>query len=242
MIPGTASLPDRARPAPDDAELARRIARGDRGAFEPLMRRHNRLLYRLARSILRDDAEAEDAVQEAYVSAFRHFDTFRGDSALSTWLARIVVNEAYGRVRKRKRDARVIAFDSHQRDSHDTQPASEKDMADERTEGPESAAIRAELRGLIEGRIDSLPEQFRTVFVLRDVQELSVEETARCLDIPEATVRSRAFRARALLRESLARDLDVATLDAFGFDGERCDRIVASVLARLETGARSSGL
>jgi RNA polymerase sigma-70 factor (ECF subfamily) len=239
MIPRIAPTPPPAAAPPDDVELARRIAGGDRSAFEPLMRRHNRLLYRLARSILRNDTEAEDAVQEAYLSAFRHFGSFRGDSALSTWLARIVVNEAYRRLRKQKRDATVVAFDSHQRATHDGdngQPASEKDMVDERTEGPEAAAMRGELRAMIEGRIDSLPEQFRTVFVLRDVQELSVEETAHCLDIPEATVSTRAFRARALLRESLARDIDVATLDAYGFDGARCDRIVASVLARLEKG------
>ena len=220
-----------ARPPPDDAELACRIAAGDNSAFEPVMRRHNQMLYRIARSILKDDAEAEDAVQEAYLSAFRRFHTFRGDSALSTWLARIVVNEAYGRLRKQQRDLTVVAFDARQRA---VQPSGE-DMADETTEPPEAAAMRAELRELLERRIDDLPEQFRTVFMLRDVQELSVDETAACLDIPAATVRSRAFRARALLRESLAREIDVATINAFGFDGERCDRIVASVLDRLRT-------
>lgn len=220
-----------ATPPPDDAELARRLTQGDHSAFEPLMRRHNQMLYRLARSILKDDAEAEDAVQEAYLSAFRHFDGFRGDSALSTWLASIVVNEAYGRLRKQKRNATVVAFDAHQRD---VQRSGEEDMADETTELPEAAAMRTELRELLERRIDDLPEQFRTVFVLRDVQELSVDETAACLDIPAATVRTRAFRARALLRESLAREIDVATINAFGFDGERCDRVVASVLQRLQ--------
>jgi RNA polymerase sigma-70 factor (ECF subfamily) len=103
-------------------------------------------------------------------------------------------------------------------------------MADETVERPEAAAMRAELRRMLEGRIDELPEQFRTVFVLREVEELSVEETAACLDLPPATVRTRAFRARALLRDSLAREIDSATVDAFGFDGRRCDRIVANVL------------
>jgi RNA polymerase sigma-70 factor (ECF subfamily) len=222
------------KPQLDDSELARLIASGDNSAFEPLMRRHNRLLYRIARSILRDDAEAQDAVQEAWLRAFRSIRSFRGDSALSTWLARIVVNEAYGRLRRQKRIATVVSFDAHQPDA---QPGEYKDMADETTEPPETAAMRTELRQLLEFRINALPEQFRTVFMLRDVQEMSVEETAACLDIPEATVRTRAFRARALLRESLAREIDIATINAFGFDGERCDRIVAGVLDRLRAEA-----
>ena len=106
-------------------------------------------------------------------------------------------------------------------------------MAESTGERPEAAAMRAELRGLLERRIDALPEQFRVVFVLRDVEEMSVEETAECLEVPPATVRTRAFRARALLRESLSRDLDAVTVDAFGFAGERCDRIVAHVLERV---------
>jgi RNA polymerase sigma-70 factor (ECF subfamily) len=216
---------------PDDAALARRLARGDTSAFEPVMRRHNQMLYRLARSILRDDAEAEDAVQDAYVSAFRHIDSFRGDAALSTWLARIVVNEAYGRLRKRK-SAIVVPFEASRTE---TQESEEANVADDTTELPDAAALRGELRALLERRIDGLPEQFRTVFMLREVQELTVDETAACLNIPAATVRTRSFRARALLRESLARDLDHVTGDAFSFDGERCDRIVAGVLSRLQT-------
>ena len=225
MIPQRSPIPP-----PDETELARRIAQRDKSALEPLMRRHNQMLYRLARSILKNDAEAEDAVQEAYVSAFRHFDRFRGDSALSTWLARIVVNEAYGRLRKQKRDATVVLFDAYQREG---EPTGEH-MPDEMTELPETAAMRSELRALLERRIDELPEQFRTVFMLREVQELSVDETAACLGLPPATVRTRAFRARALLRESLAREIDTATVNAFGFAGERCDRIVEGVLARLQ--------
>jgi RNA polymerase sigma-70 factor (ECF subfamily) len=216
---------------PDDAALARRLVAGDASAFEPVMRRHNQMLYRLARSILRDDAEAEDAVQEAYLSAFRHIGSYRGDAALSTWLARIVVNESYGRLRKRK-SAIVVSFEGTRADNQESEEA---DVADDTTERPDAAAHRGELRALLERRIDGLPEQFRTVFVLREVQELTVDETAACLAIPAATVRTRTFRARALLRESLARDLDLATPDAFGFDGERCDRIVAQVLARLQS-------
>ena len=214
---------------PDDAELARRIAGRDERAFEAVMREHNRMLYRLARSILKDDAEAEDAVQEAYFSAYRNIAGFRGGAKLSTWLARIVINEAYGRLRKRKA-AVVVPLESARIGG--SRPE-EGTMVEGTEERPDAAALRAELRGLLERRIDALPEPFRIVFVLRDVEEMSVEEAADCLDIPAATVRTRAFRARALLRESLSRDLDAATVDAFGFAGQRCDRIVANVLERV---------
>jgi RNA polymerase sigma-70 factor (ECF subfamily) len=219
---------------PDDGELARRIAQRDEHAFEVMMRRHNRMLYRVARSILKDEAEAEDAVQEAYLAAYRNIGRFRGGSTLSTWLARIVINEAYGRLRNQKRAAVVVPLNAHARGE---ERIDEGTMADETTELPEAAAMRTELRRLLERKIDELPAQFRTVFMLRDVEELSVEETAECLDIPAATVRTRAFRARALLRESLAREVDVATVNAFGFAGERCDRIVATVLDRLRLSA-----
>ena len=215
---------------PDDSELARRIGARDERAFETLMRAHNRMLYRIARSILKDDAEAEDAVQEAYLAAYRNIASFRGGAKLSTWLARIVINESYARLRKQKRASVasvVVPLESA------AQGAEEGIMAESTMERPEAAAIRAELRGLLERRIDALPEQFRVVFVLRDVEEVSVEETAECLEVPPATVRTRAFRARALLRESLSRDLDAVTVDAFGFAGERCDRIVAHVLQRV---------
>jgi RNA polymerase sigma-70 factor (ECF subfamily) len=203
-----------------------------------VMRAHNRMLYRVARSILKDDAEAEDAVQEAYLAAYRNIAGFRGGAKLSTWLARIVINEAYGRLRKQKQGGVVVPFDA---DARDEQCLREGTMADDRVEEPEAAAMRAELRRLLERRIDALPEQFRTVFVLREVEEMSVDETAECLDVPPATVRTRAFRARALLRESLSRDIDVATVDAFGFAGARCDRIVARVLERVREGVHGDG-
>jgi RNA polymerase sigma-70 factor (ECF subfamily) len=218
----------------DDAELARRIGCRDERAFESVMRAQNRMLYRLARSILKDDAEAEDAVQEAYLAAYRHIAGFRGGAKLSTWLARIVINEAYARLRKRKSSSIVVPFEPADRgDGRGNRRPEEGTMIDTTAERPETAAMRAELRRLLERRIDALPEQFRTVFILRDVEELSVEETAECLDVPPATVRTRAFRARALLRESLSRELDAATVEAFGFAGERCDRIVANVLRRV---------
>jgi RNA polymerase sigma-70 factor, ECF subfamily len=193
----------------------------DPRAFEALMRRHNRRLYRVARAILKSDADAEDAVQDAYIAAWRGLDRFRGDAQVSTWLTRIVVNEAYARLR---RSGRAVVI-----------PLEDAEMMDATTEQPERAASRAELRRLLERTIDTLPDQFRTVLVLREIEELTVEETAAALDIPEATVRTRAFRARALLRTALAREIDAATMDAFGFAGERCDRIVAAVLARIHT-------
>jgi RNA polymerase sigma-70 factor, ECF subfamily len=223
---------------PADAELARRIGARDERAFEMVMRAHNRLLYRLARSILKDDAEAEDAVQEAYLAAYRNIASFRGGAKLSTWLARIVINEAYGRLRKQRQGGVVVPFDAGARDGPQLE---EETMADDRAEQPDAAAMRAELRRLLERQIDALPEQFRTAFVLREVEEMSVEDAAECLDVPPATVRSRAFRARALLRESLSREIETATVDAFGFAGARCDRIVANVLARVRADVQGDG-
>ena len=219
----------------DDTELARRIGQRDERAFEAVMRTHNRMLYRLARSILKDDAEAEDAVQEAYLAAYRNIAGFRGGARLSTWLARIVINEAYGRLRRQKHSAVVVPLELGDRG---TPRVEEETMADETTEQPEAGAMRAELRRLLERQIDALPEQFRTAFILREVEEMSVEEAAECLNVPPATVRTRAFRARGMLRESLSREIDVAAVNAFGFEGERCDRIVASVLERLRSEAR----
>lgn len=220
-----------AAPLPDntpDAELARLAAAGNARAFEAIMRRHNRLLFRSARSILRSDAETEDAVQDAYLNAWRALGTFRDDAKLSTWLVRIVLNEALKRVRRRA--SNVVMFDSGA-PVGEAQP--EASMEADHDEQPDLAASRAEMRRLMEARIDELPELFRTVFMLRAVEEMTVEEVSAALDIPQATVRTRFFRARAQLRESLSRDMDFALEDAFSFDGARCDRIVAAVLATI---------
>ena len=223
--------------AVDDAELVGRIARHDQAAFEILMRRHNGKLFRVARAILKDDAEAEDALQEAYLDAYHHIDGFRGEARLTTWLTRIVINQALMRLRKQRRDRIVVPFES----GRDTEPdRSEADVADEHSESPPAATLRAEIRRALERRIDELPTAFRTVFVMREVEDMTVEETAECLSIPATTVRTRLFRARALLREALARDMDMATVDVFSFAGERCDRIVAGVLARSRASALGS--
>jgi RNA polymerase sigma-70 factor (ECF subfamily) len=226
----------------DDLALLRLIAGHDHAAFEALMRRHNGRLFRVARAILKDDAEAEDALQEAYLAAYRHVGDFRGTAQPATWLTRIVINEALMRLRRRRRDRTVVPFRVPLAGEPGLEPdPAEAEVADESLESPAGLALRAEIRRLLERRIDALPIAFRTVFVMRDVEEMSVQETADCLAIPAATVRTRLFRARNLLRQALARDLDAATLDVFGFAGERCDRIVAGVLARVPGGGPTPG-
>lgn len=215
-------------PNASDAELAALAAGGDTAAFEAIMRRHNRLLFRTARSILKSDGEAEDALQDAYLHAWRGLGRFRAEARLSTWLVRIVINQSLGRLRRR--GAEVIPLETGM-DADDT-------PAESRLEGdpdlqPDRLALRTEMRRLMEARIDRLPDTFRTVFMLRAIEELSVEEIALALDIAQATVRTRYFRARSLLREGLSREVDVAMGDAFSFDGARCDRIVTRVLSRL---------
>jgi RNA polymerase sigma-70 factor (ECF subfamily) len=196
-----------------DTELIERILSGDWRAMETLMRQHNRTLYRTARAILRDDAEAEDAVQEAYIRAYRNLGTFRGESKLSTWLVRIAANEAL--MRRRRSPTRAEAPQD--------EPASE-------APGPQDNAERGEMRRHLETHIEALPDPYRAVFVLRAVEEFNVAETAAALGIPEATVRTRYFRARGLMREWIGGELR-GTAEAFVFAGARCDRIVRAVLA-----------
>lgn len=216
-----------------DAELVSRAAAGDGAAFASIMRRHNRMLFRTARSIVKDDAEAEDVVQEAYLSAWRALGRYRAESTLSTWLVRIAANEALAR--RRRKSAQIIPLEAVM--AH-ADPDTLSFLADEPGREPEQLTMRMQMRKLMEERIDLLPDAFRTVFMLRAVEEMSVEEVAQALQIPEATVRTRLFRARGLLREGLAREMDHALDDAFSFDGARCDRIVANVLAV----ARAEGL
>lgn len=212
------------------AELARCVAGGSEPAFRILMRRYNQTLFRTARSILRDDTEAEDALQDAYMAAYRAIGAFRGDAKLATWLTRIVVNESLARLRKSRRGAQIIPLDG---DADAALTIAEMRMSEEAPNPTERDAISAQSRGLIEAKIDELPDVFRTVFVMRAVEEMTVEEVAASLGIPEATVRTRFFRARGLMRESLAREADRAVASAFSFDGERCDRIVERVIAEL---------
>jgi RNA polymerase sigma-70 factor (ECF subfamily) len=224
-----------------DPSLVERIASGDQTAFETLMRRHNGKLFRVARAIVRDDTDAEDVLQDAYIDAYRHIHDFRGDAHVGTWLTRIVINQALMRVRKERRRSVIVPFRERRQEDAD---APEAEVADSRSEPASNQVLRAEIRQILERRIDELPLSFRTVFIMREVEDMTVPETAECLGISPATVRTRLFRARALLRESLARELDVATGDVFAFAGARCDRIVAAVLARAqqeEPGSDSSG-
>ncbi len=213
------------------ADLLRRIRNGDAGAFETLMRECNRKLFRIARAILKNDSDAEDALQEAYVTAYVAVKDFRGDSSVSTWLSRIVINEALGRMRKNRRAAEVIPLASG---DHEAIRAEAEAVSDDYSTSPEQAALRSQLRAVLEHKIDALPVAFRTVFIMRELEEMTVEETAQALGIPEATVRTRLFRAKSLLRETLATEIDITLPDAFSFDGSRCDRIVARVLERIQ--------
>ncbi|PKO88965.1 MAG: RNA polymerase subunit sigma [Betaproteobacteria bacterium HGW-Betaproteobacteria-12] len=215
-------------PQSADLVLAQRIAAGDQAALKTLMRRHNQTLFRTARSILRDDFAAEEVVQEAYLLAYRSLHDFRGEAKLSTWLIRIVVNLAIRRKHRQNRDGALFA------DVTETSHEEVGDMDGSHSRTPEAAAANSELRRLLESHIDRLPDLYREVFVLRAVEELSVEETAAALELAEATVRTRYFRARHLLSAGLAKDIDIAVGDAFAFAGSRCDRIVAVVLDRLQ--------
>jgi len=213
--------------ADTDIDLAHAVAAGDQDAFKTLMRRHNQMLFRTARSILRDDQEAEDVVQDAYLLAYRGMRHFRGEARLSTWLIRIVANRA---IRRRQRLGRERAIFSA---AAPTAGEEDDNMGESSFQNPEVAAANGELRQLLESHIDRLPDLYREIFVLRGVEELSSEETAEILGIPDATVRTRFFRARHLLSHALAADIDHVFGEVFAFAGDRCDRIVAGVLARL---------
>jgi len=212
----------------DDSCLAQRVAGGDRSAFEQLMRRYNRRLYRLARASLGDEAEAKDALQDAYLSAYRSIGRFRGEATLSTWLSRLVLNACGERRRRSQRRENIVPILSTERamDSAARVP--------DGGEQPEQLVARTQIRRVLERKVGELPEIFRVVFMLRSVEELSVDEIADILAISPETVRSRHFRAKGMLRESLAKEIDLAEADIYEFAGARCDSIVANVLARLD--------
>jgi len=188
------------------------------------MRRYNQRLYRVARAILRDDAEAEDVTQQAYVNAYRHLDQFAGRATFSTWLTKIAVHEALARARRRERfDEREAVHDG------DTMGALKSPGAD-----PERQAFAGELRALLESAIEALPEHYRAVFVMREVEGMSTAESAECLDITEETAKTRLHRARTLLRETLYQRAGIENAAAFSFEAPRCDRVVAAVLQQIE--------
>jgi RNA polymerase sigma-70 factor (ECF subfamily) len=219
------------RTASTDAELAVRLRRGDAAAFRTLMQRYNQRLFRMARGVLGDSADAEDAVQEAYVLAFTHIDQFREAASLVTWLSRIVLNEAFRRLRQRKD---MTALDDGDDSSSKTGIAQVLPFPGAQGPStPEEDAARAEIRRVLERAIDNLPDIFRVVFVLREIEQMSVEETAACLAIQTDTVKTRLHRARRLLGRSLRQQLSPNLTGVFPFAGERCSRIVTRVLERL---------
>lgn len=201
-----------------DEELVTRVLAGEPHLYELLMRRHNQRLYRAIRAVLRSDTEVEDVMQEAYVNAYAKLSSFRGEAKFSTWITRIALYEAFARVRKGKR--------------YQHAPEEEEEM-ETREPSPEQAASDRELAQVLERAIESLPESFRTVFMLRAVEEMSTAECAGVLDIPEDTVKTRLHRARTMLQKSLLERADAATPEVFGFHLSRCDRVVDGVFRRL---------
>jgi RNA polymerase sigma-70 factor (ECF subfamily) len=214
--------------AADDAELVRRALARDNAAFRIIMTRHNRRLYRIARSILRNDSEAEDAVQEAYMHAFTHLSGFRGESSLATWLSRITMNEALGRLRK-ERPVTDLGCSEAQR--HNAQIIAFPHSVG--ADNPERTMAQREILQLAEQAADNLPEIFRIVFVMRVVEGMSIEETAALLDLQPVTVKTRLHRARRLMREQLEKQVGPALMNAFPFAGRRCERLTSAVLQRL---------
>lgn len=202
-----------------DLEVIRRVLAGEPALYELVMRRYNRFLFRLARSVMRDDDEARDVVQEGYLRAYRKLEQFRGPDGFKSWLAQIVLNEARARLRKPLLllDDEDALIDVHALESDE----------------PEFDAMSCEAQRIIESAIDGLPDDFRMVFMLRGVEQLSIAETAELLGIKEATVKTRFHRARALLQHALTRRLDDLAPSSFDFDGSRCNAIVATVIARL---------
>ena len=212
----------------EDDELVRRALQRDGGAFRTIMQKYNRRLYRIARSILRNDSEAEDVVQEAYVSAFTHLKSFRGDSSLPTWLARITMNEALGRLRAERSTVDIETFEAHRTAAEIIQfPLTSN------AEDPERTMAQRQILQLVEQATDKLPEAYRIVFITRVIEGMSVEETAEILGIRPETVKTRLHRARRLVREQLDRQIGPVLMDAFPFAGRRCERMTVAVLGRL---------
>jgi RNA polymerase sigma-70 factor (ECF subfamily) len=215
---GTASL--------TDAEVVARVRAGETALFEILMRRHNQRVYRVARAVLKDETEAEDVMQQAYINAFTHLDQFAERAQFSTWLTRITVHEALARRRRRKAQAASSAADRDpDGEVMESLIAVEPD--------PERQAYAAELGHVLESAIDGLPDTYRIVFMLREVEGLSTSETAAGLALREEAVKTRLHRARAMLRRAITQRLGSISAQTFQFHATRCDRVVAAVLTKI---------
>jgi RNA polymerase sigma-70 factor (ECF subfamily) len=227
-MPATQAVPFETNPSSDQEVIAQVLA-GNTALFELLMRRYNERLFRVARAIVRDESEAEDVMQQAYVNAYTHLAQFNGSAQFSTWLTRIAVHEALARVR---RQGRYEALDN------DDNLDAEQFMERTTTFDPERLASSGELRGLLEASIDTLPDGMREVFMLRDVEGLNTLETASCLDVSEDVVKTRLSRARATLRRAILDRTGTTMPEVFRFYRPRCDRVVAAVLQQLPASRR----
>src|SRR5437762_1554200 len=214
-----------------EAELVRRARERDEPAIRSIMQSNNRRLFRLARGILRNDAEAEDVVQETYVRAFTHLEQFRGDSSLSTWLSRIAMNEALGRLRRQRPGVELSSLPQGALEAQIIQfPLTA-------SEDPEKSMAQREIQHVVERAIDELPEPFRLVFITRVIEGMNVEETAEILGLKPETVKTRLHRARNLLRENVEKKIGPVVMEAFPFAGRRCERLTDTVLKQLGYGA-----
>jgi RNA polymerase sigma-70 factor (ECF subfamily) len=211
-----------------DAELVGRARDRDEAAIRSIMQSNNRRLYRIARGILRNDSEAEDAVQETYARAFTHLEGFRGDSSLATWLARIVMNEALGRLRRQRPSVEWTTLEPGFLEAQIIQfPLSSP------SEDPEKSMAQREIQRVVEHAIDELPEAFRIVFITRVIEGMNVEETADVLGLKPETVKTRLHRARTMLRDSVEKKIGPVVMEAFPFAGKRCARLTDAVVKRL---------
>ena len=222
-----AQIPQIAPAESSDTELVRRALAREEAAVRAIMQANNRRLYRLARGLLRNDSEAEDVVQEAYVRAFTHLESFRGDSSLSTWLSRIAMNEALGRLRRQRPSVDV---DSLPQGALEAQIIQFPLAA---TDDPEKSMAQREIQRVVEHAIDELPEAFRLVFITRVIEGMNVEETAEILGLKSETVKSRLHRARTMLRDIVEKKIGPVVMEAFPFAGKRCERLTDAVLKRL---------
>ena len=236
----------------EDDALVGLARHGHREAFRHIMQRCNQRLFRVARGVVGDESETKNIVQEAYLHAFEKLDTFRGEASLLTWMTRIVLNEAYGRLRRRRHTVDIDLIEAGGSNAGSSNaggfnPGGSDDSRVIRfpsrfgSEDPAAAAARAQIRRLVEQAIDELPEPFRIVFVMRAIEECTVEETASNLGIRAETVKTRLHRARRLLRTALDGTLSATLTDAFPFLGPRCDRMTEAVLARLDRSGAGSG-
>jgi len=208
-----------------DAEIVKRVRAGDRALFEILMRRHNQRLYRAARAVVKDERDVEDVMQQAYINAFTHLHQFEERSQFSTWLTRIVLNEAFGRRQRLLVESKAMVALNGDESSGELMESITSPLA-----GPEHQAYARELRDVLEEAVDALPETYRTVFMLRDVEGLSTAETGEGLGLGEEAVKTRLHRARAMIRRSVSSRIGEAAAGAFQFQAPRCDRVVAFVL------------